>query len=118
VAIALDLGETGVAVLRFENENDSYDAGKLRDLLGEAAADGRAILVDLSRATFVDSTIVAAIIEGLRDSEATGRRFSIFLPADSGEYVRRLFSITGLDQVLPFTSAWDTALAALRTPDD
>ena len=54
-------------------------------------------MIDLSQATFIDSTIVGILLEGLAESEKLERPLLLLLPDDSAPEVHRLFELTGLD---------------------
>ena len=49
-------------------EHDLGTVSRVREALGAAAADGKAVLVDLSSATFVDSSILGALLEARREA--------------------------------------------------
>ena len=113
MSVALDLARPGIAVAAFNGESDQYDADVFRRelaLLDEPVP----ILIDLTRATFIDSTVAAALLEALRGAQAANVGLGIVLPGDTGQAVRRLFEVTGLDRLLPVFETHDAALAAIR----
>ena len=67
------------------------------------------LVIDLSQATFVDSTIVSVLLEGLADYERIERPLVLLLPDDAAPEVHRLFEITGLAGLLPLVRSWDEA---------
>lgn len=81
-------------------ELDLSNAATLEAALAEAIDSGKKILIDLSRLEFLDSTGVALIVRALQRRDA--ERFS-FLPSRSNG-VRRLLSLTGLDQRMAISS--------------
>jgi anti-sigma B factor antagonist len=117
VAVVLAGSPPGVYVFALSGESDAYDADRLREQLVARADPSLPVIVDLGEATFVDSAVVALLIEAAREAERLGRRFLIFLPATAGTHVHRLFEITGLDTILPIFRSWDAAVATARRPD-
>jgi anti-sigma B factor antagonist len=67
------------------------------------------LVVDLSRVTYIDSSGLAVLIEGMQNVEAYGGRF---LLAGLQEVVRPIFEIARLDQVFIIFPHVDAALAA------
>ena len=57
-----------------------------------------AVVIDLRRLAFIDSSGLAALIRLHRHASGNGSRFEIIAP---GPPVAKAFQITGLDQVLP-----------------
>ncbi|HXR61835.1 MAG TPA: STAS domain-containing protein [Solirubrobacterales bacterium] len=83
-----------------EGEMDLSNSGFAESVLREALASGRSLVVDLGKLEFVDSTGIAMLIRAIADSDEG--RLS-FLPSEH-EAVRRLFSLTGLDERMPFAA--------------
>ncbi len=84
------------AVVRVSGELDAYRAPELEDLGAELLADGvDSLVLNMAAATFLDSSGLRAMVT-LRDRmvHAEGE----FALMDPTEAVRRLLSITGLDQ--------------------
>ena len=67
------------------------------------------LVVDLSRVTYIDSSGLAALIEGMQTVEAYGGKFVL---AGVQENVRPIFEIARLDQVFIIFPHVDAALAA------
>ena len=84
-------------VLRVSGELDLCSAPQLRRALDEAAQRmPSAVILDLEGVSFMDAAGIRAILRG---TEIFGRRFML---RRSPPYVRRLFTITGLEQELTF----------------
>ena len=86
--------------LAVEGELDLANAHTLELTLHEALHRGDEVLVDFGKLEFIDSTGISLLVMALRGPHA--ERLS-FLPSESAD-VRRLFSLTGLDQRLGFNS--------------
>ena len=67
------------------------------------------LVIDLSRVTYIDSSGLAALIEGMQNVEAYGGKFVL---AGVQENVRPIFEIARLDQVFIIFPHVDAALAA------
>lgn len=102
----------GVDVLVLLGECDAYDEPELARLLREQVEARRAIVVDFSGATFVDSVVLGSLLALLREAEAVKVPLVLYLPERSGTEIHRVFSITGLDQFLPLRATWREAVAA------
>src|SRR5437660_12581045 len=70
------------------------------------------LIVDLSRVTYIDSSGLAALIEGMQNTEEYGGKFAL---AGLQETIRTIFEIARLDQVFQIFRHVDAALAA--TPE-
>ena len=91
--------ERDIDILELHGEVDMANARTLRRLLkGKAKSKCRALLLDVSRLSFIDSTGLAAIIEYLRDSTQFGGRFCI---GGAGEQLRAIFEVVRLDKAMP-----------------
>jgi anti-sigma B factor antagonist len=101
--------DAGFSVVRLLGEVDAYTAPRVRDDLADALVGEAPLVIDLTRATFVDSTIVGVMLESLRRCEQLERPFLLLLPEDSAPEVHRLFDLTGLEKLLPVVRSWEEA---------
>jgi anti-sigma B factor antagonist len=100
----------GVPVVTAPEEVDITNADGLRAALAEAAGHP-AFVVDMTRTRFCDSAGIHALVDAYKRAQATGGRVVLAL---SGVAVPRIFSLTGVDRVIPsFTSV---AEALRHTP--
>jgi anti-anti-sigma factor len=99
--ISLDMSEPGVAIAELLGEHELYGATALRRRLSALVGEGLSVVVDLTDTTFLDSSIVAVLLEMRKKAWAAGVRYAIVLGDDAAEPVRRMFQITRLDSVLP-----------------
>ena len=100
-------------MITLTGESDAFVAPRIRSDLESALACEAALVVDLTQATFIDSTIVGVLLEGLADCEKLERPLLLLLPDDAAPEVHRLFQITGLDALLPVVRSWDEATTRL-----
>ena len=102
-------------MIALPGESDGFTAPRRSDLA--TALDAEApLVVDLSRATFIDSTIVGVLLEGLAEYEKCERPLLLLLPDDSAPEVHRLFEVTGLTALLPLVGSWDEATSRIAAP--
>jgi len=114
--IALERTEAGLPVLAIKGEHDLSTAPVLRQQLHSLIAEGVPIVVDLSSATFVDSSILGVILDARRRAEAEGRGFAVS-HANGADPVGRVLDITGLRSELPVHAARELAeTAAVGNP--
>jgi hypothetical protein len=94
-------------VMSLRGEHDVSSAAVVRDLLAEARARGGLILVDLTAATFIDSTIAVSLFEGYLADRPPRVRFVV--PAETQP--RLVFDRIGAATGLPIYDSLRNALA-------
>ena len=67
-------------------------------------------MVDLSQATFIDSTTLGVLVGGVKRLRPSGGSLALVCTDDN---ITKIFEITGLDRVFPIHSSRDEALAAV-----
>jgi len=119
--IALDDSHGDVRVVVVRGEHDIYTAPALRDRLDEALGTGASatppagVIVDLSAATFLDSSILGALLEARRQALEAGIGYVVCLGGQPEPGVERILEITGLVPVFPVVRSLDEALGAARS---
>jgi anti-sigma B factor antagonist len=92
----VDLGG-GVATVAVAGEVDLYTAPALKQALSETIdAGARSVLVDLSRATFIDSTTLGVLMGAVKRLRPAGGELAI---ACNDPNIRKIFEITLLDRI-------------------
>jgi len=112
--IVLDDAAGDVVVIVVEGEHDIYTAPTLRERLDEALGRGGGVVVDLTAATFVDSSILGALLDARRRAQEQQRGFVVSVGSDVEPGVQRILDITGLVPVLPVVNGRDAAVEAAR----
>lgn len=119
--IALDDSHGDVLVVVVRGEHDIYTAPALRDRLDQALGgnpNGKApvgVIVDLSGATFLDSSILGALLEARRQALEKALGYVVCLGEDPEPGVARILEITGLVPVFPVVRSREEALGAARS---
>jgi anti-sigma B factor antagonist len=117
-SIASEQTEQGVALVEVKGEHDLYTAADLREELQRAMGDCAAVVVDLSDTTFIDSSVVGALLDARNSASDSGTGFAVCLGSSAVGSVRRIFDITGLIESLPVLGSRDEAVSrALGKPE-
>lgn len=91
---------------------DLHTAPQLRDRIDDVIASGRTrLLLDLSEASFVDSTTLGVLVGAVKRLRAVDGRLAL---ACEDLTILRVFEITGLDRVIAVHGTRHEALRALR----
>ncbi len=99
----------GVPVVTTPAEIDATTAGQLRAVLVEWHARGLAtVVVDMTGTQFCDSAGLRELVLAHKRARAEGGELRLVLPADGT--VPRVFTITGLDRIIPRFAALEQAL--------
>src|SRR5215210_5011860 len=105
----------GFSVIQLHGESDAYVAPRIRSDLATALGAEAPLVIDLSQATFIDSTVVGILLEGLAEYEKHERALVLLLPDESAPEVHRLFELTGLTSLLPVVRSWDEAASRVAS---
>ena len=99
-------------VISLRGELDVSTVPALAEPLRKAIAAGKtAVAIDLSELTFLDSTGLMVLLNGLRRVMRQGGRLAI---ACTNPTVLRLFEITGTESTFTIVDSRDAALAYVR----
>ena len=86
-------------VIRLPAEIDAANAGRIGEELDSVFATGvAAVIADMTATTFCDSTGARELLLAHHRATADGIELQIVMPPSAN--IRRLFQLTGLDQVL------------------
>lgn len=104
--------QDGVEIFALEGEIDLHYAPVLRSLChAKIKAQAPALLLDLAKVDYIDSTGLVTIIEYFRDAAKYG---GILCMASLNENLKTAFQIVGLDKAIPAFETLDEAIAALK----
>jgi anti-sigma B factor antagonist len=89
------------AIVRLGGEHDLSSAGDVTKAIDELISEQRAVTIDLAAATFVDSSILAVLLEARERSREAGVDLMLSMPPETAPAVRRVVEITGLGAAVP-----------------
>jgi anti-anti-sigma factor len=88
------------AVVRLSGEHDMSTTPAVEGHLDELIAEGRAITIDLGALTFIDSTVIAALLAARDRSREAGTDLTLAVPASTAPAVRKVVQLTGLAEAI------------------
>lgn len=95
------------AVVTMPAEIDAVNAGAVSQaVLAEASHGAAVLIIDMSATTFCDSAGVQVIIGACNQAAASHTRLLLVVTA-----VRRIFTLVGVDQLVPIYPTLEAALA-------
>ena len=101
---------SGVPVVVTPEEVDITNAARLRGVLLETApARHGTLVVDMSRTRFCDTAGIHALVSAHKQAQAERGELRLVIATPM---VRRIFTITGLDNVIPYFGSREEALTA------
>ena len=102
-------GDGSVAVFELLGEHDMASEHELRAALNQALADGQGIVVDLSKAEFLDSSVIKTLLDTQRDLAAQGRELAT--EVNTASVVMRALEITEFRAMVATVGTRDAAVA-------
>jgi len=112
--LRIERAEPGLVVIVLSGEQEAFQSARLEPLLRELVRQRASVVVDLSAATFVDSTTLSVLLSAQREAHRAGLGFVVETDASMTAYARRIFEITGVDALFAMATTRDEALAAAR----
>src|SRR5207248_11536316 len=102
-------------VVVLEGEQEAYHSGRLAPQLSSLLREGAGIVVDLSGATFVDSSTLGVLLAAQSEAQRLGCGFVLEMDETTATFARRIFQITGLGALFSIISTRADAIAAVRS---
>ena len=103
-------------VIELGGEVDLYTAPEFKERLVQVIEDGKKqLVVDLSKATFIDSTTLGVLVGGVKRLRPVGGSLSLVC---TDQNITKIFEITGLDRVFPIHGSRDEALTAVGSASE
>ena len=100
-------------VIELGGEIDLYTAPEFKERMVQVIEDGKKqVIVDLSKATFIDSTTLGVLVGGVKRLRPAGGTLALVC---SDQNIVKIFEITGLDRVFPIHSSREEALDAVSS---
>jgi anti-sigma B factor antagonist len=102
-------------VIELGGEVDLYTAPEFKERLVQVIEDGKKqLVVDLSKATFIDSTTLGVLVGGVKRLRTNEGQLSLVC---SDRNITKIFEITGLDRVFTIYPTRDEAVSKLKAAD-
>jgi anti-sigma B factor antagonist len=101
-----------IVALDLEGEFDISAAPELTRQSEQVLAAGKNLIINLSDATFIDSSIVHALFAAETEARKAGRAFVLQFGTHAA--VERVLEITGTDQALPNASTREAAIGLIE----
>ena len=89
----------GIVAVCLKGEFDIATERVLGDQVDRALERGDNLILDLSEATFIDSSVIGVLMRAVK--VAGGRKQTMVLQLGTASIVERVFEITRIEQVLP-----------------
>jgi len=103
-------------IVAVRGEIDLFTAPELKHVLAQCMEAGRVrIVVDLTEATFLDSTALGVLIAGVKRLRARGGELAL---VNVDENIAKTFEITGLDQIFTILATREEATHAIDAAPD
>ena len=100
-------------VIELGGEIDLYTAPEFKERMIQLIDAGKKrIVVDLSKATFIDSTTLGVLVGGVKRLRPTGGALALVC---TDQNITKIFEITGLDRVFEIHGSRDEALASFTS---
>ena len=114
VSLTAEAVDGDTQLLRARGELDLYAAPEFKRRMAEAIEGGKTrIVVDLTDATFMDSTALGVLIGALKRLRLREGTLAV---ASGQPSILRILEVTGMDQVLQVQPTAQRALAAVADP--
>jgi anti-anti-sigma factor len=101
-----------VAVVSLVGEHDLGDYESLKVAFARAGIQARNVVVDLARCTFIDSTVIAVMLQAQSVMASDGGRFALVLPAEPNA-VTRTVELMALSSLFAVCSSLEAALESM-----
>jgi anti-sigma B factor antagonist len=109
--VEVDRGEPGVAIVSLVGEHELFSVLEVERALDRAIRERLDVVIDLSRAEFLDSSVVAILLRAREEAHVEGSGFALVIDDSTGKSVRQLFEITGLATIFRVAASRSEALA-------
>jgi anti-anti-sigma factor len=114
IAVTTDRTDPPVAIVELTGEHDGLTAHLIEQELARLHDAGLPIVVDLLRASFVDSSTLSALLTAQRHAEEASLGFALALDDATSLQVHRIFATTGLETAFVVAPTREEAIAAAR----
>lgn len=110
--------ENGVAVVLLEGEHDVYTAPTVTGKIESCLSEGVPVVVDLTGASFIDSSILRALIVARNGSQERNLGFAVCLDQDEDSAVKRVFEVARAQELFPVLPNQSEAIQQVLSAED
>jgi anti-sigma B factor antagonist len=101
-----------IVAVSLEGEFDMANAPALVEQIDQAILSDQHLIIDLSEATFIDTTVINALFYAAKTAKAQQR--TVVLQLGTAPIVERVIEITEIDQVVPRVSTRADAVQIIK----
>jgi anti-sigma B factor antagonist len=98
------------ALIELGGEHDLYSSDELRQTIDMSLPSCDHLIIDLSAAEFIDSTIIGVLVQTMKRASGLGRKFGVVL--GTAPVVERALEVSGVLPLLNVEPTVERALAA------
>jgi anti-anti-sigma factor len=110
-SVTLERHSPAVAIVTLRGEHDLSTRAEISATLARAG-DEAGVLVDLSECSFIDSSVIGALVLAFQTLADQGRRFELVIPAEAA-VIKRVAKVAGLTTFLTIHETRDAGLASI-----
>ena len=103
-----------IVAISLEGEWDMANAALLNEKTEQALDNDKHLILDLSRATFIDSSTLHALVKTHATASERGQRLVLQLATAAN--VERILEVSGIDQLIPRVSSRAEAIQTIEQP--
>jgi anti-anti-sigma factor len=96
LTVTLQQHDPPLGVVALHGEHDANSSTRLEHELALLLDGGFGVVVDLSRASFIDAQTLSVLLGTRHRAEEAELGFTVVLPADGSVHVHRLLDVTGV----------------------
>jgi anti-anti-sigma factor len=111
--IEVDTQGASVAIVALRGEHDLSTQAEVAQALTRAS-EYPDVLVDLSACTFMDSSVIAALVRTSRSLESNDRRLELIIPVEANT-VQRIAELTNIAALIPIHETREQGIAAIES---
>ena len=109
--VALERHAPGVAIVTLRGEHDLSTRAEINATLARVGGESD-VLVDLSECTFIDSSVIGALVAAFQAFAERGRRLELAIPPDAVT-IQRVAQVAGLATFLAIHETREAGLASI-----
>ena len=114
IAVTTDRADPPVAIVELTGEHDGLTAHRIEQELAQLHDAGLPIVVDLLRASFLDSSTLSTLLAAQRHAQEAALGFVLVLDGATARQVHRIFETTGLESAFVVVHTRAEAIGVAR----